>query len=59
MSVLKDEGREYVEQDLEFAGFIVLNCPLKSDSKSVKLRKSGHTNVMITGYAVLTAGHLA
>ena len=60
-SSLKDEGREQIEKDLTFAGFLVLDCPLKSDSKSVitELRKSDHKVVMITGDAVLTAAEVA
>lgn len=58
---LKDMGRDKVEQDLEFAGFLVLDCPLKSDTKSVitELRKSNHKCIMITGDAVLTAAEVA
>jgi cation-transporting ATPase 13A1 len=58
---LKDGGREKVEYNLIFAGFLVLDCPLKSDSKSVvsDLRKSGLDVVMITGDAILTAAEVA
>lgn len=58
---LKDKGRDFVEQSLEFAGFLVLDCPLKSDTKAVitELRKSNHNCVMITGDAVLTAAEVA
>jgi cation-transporting ATPase 13A1 len=61
LAVLKDKGRHHVEQDLMFAGFLVLDCPLKSDTKSVitELRKSGHSVVMITGDSVLTAAEVA
>jgi cation-transporting ATPase 13A1 len=61
VSQLKDKGREYVEQDFVFAGFLVLDCPLKADTKSVisELRKSNHRCVMITGDAVLTAAEVA
>jgi predicted P-type ATPase len=53
--------RHGIEQDMIFAGFLVLDCPIKSDSKSVitELRKSGHDNVMITGDAILTACEVA
>jgi len=55
------EDRAGVEQNLIFAGFLVLDCPLKSDSKAVlnELRKSKHGIVMITGDAILTATEVA
>lgn len=58
---LKEGGRDNVERNLNFAGFLVLDCPLKPDSKGVisELKKSGHTVVMITGDAVLTAAEVA
>jgi cation-transporting ATPase 13A1 len=61
VSSLKEEGRDKIEQDLTFAGFLILDCPLKPDSKTVvtELRKSGHDVVMITGDAVLTAAEVA
>ena len=57
----KKRGRAAVESGLVFAGFIVLDCPLKPDSKKVikELRNSGHHTVMITGDAVLTAAEVA
>ena len=61
VTALKEKGREYVEQDFVFAGFLVLDCPLKADTKSVitELRKSRHKCMMITGDAVLTAAEVA
>jgi manganese-transporting P-type ATPase len=58
---LKDSGRDAIERNLVFAGFLVLDCPLKPDSKSVisELRKSGHKVAMITGDAMLTAAEVA
>jgi cation-transporting ATPase 13A1 len=58
---LRDSGRVAVEQGLTFAGFLVLDCPLKPDSKAVisELRKSGHSVVIITGDAILTAAEVA
>ena len=61
LQLLKDKGRDKVECHLIFAGFLVLDCPLKPDSKSVisDLKKSGLGVVMITGDAILTAAEVA
>ena len=58
---LKDSGRDQVECNLLFAGFLVLDCPLKPDSKSIisDLKKCGLGVVMITGDAILTAAEVA
>ena len=57
----KEEGRHVIEKGLHFVGFLVLDCPLKPDSKDVikELKKTGHNTVMITGDAILTAVEVA
>ena len=58
---INDLKREDVEANLTFAGFLVLQCPLKDDAmKSVRmLNESSHRVVMITGDNPLTAVHVA
>ena len=58
---LRDAPRSKVETDLVFAGFLVFDCDLKADSKSVvkELRNSDHRVVMITGDSAYTAADVA
>merc|ERR550519_2124194 len=58
---LKELKREDLEQQLTFAGFVIISCPLKPDSKAVikELVNSSHQVAMITGDNPLTACHVA
>ncbi|KAK4243101.1 hypothetical protein C7999DRAFT_36582 [Corynascus novoguineensis] len=60
-SRINDLKRENVEADLHFAGFLVLQCPLKEDAKQAvqMLNESSHRVIMITGDNPLTAVHVA
>ena len=54
-------NREEIESDLIFAGFLLLHCPIKTDSGPVvsELWNSGNQVVMITGDAIYTAAEVA
>lgn len=54
-------SRQDVESKLQFGGFIVFHCPLKSDAIETiqMLNESSHRCVMITGDNPLTACHVA
>lgn len=58
---INDLKREDVEKDLVFAGFLVLQCPLKEDAMQAvrMLNESSHRVIMITGDNPLTAVHVA
>jgi cation-transporting ATPase 13A1 len=57
----RDLKREDIERSLNFGGFLVFDCDLKPDSKSVmkELIQSNHKVVMITGDSSYTACEVA
>lgn len=58
---IEEISRDVVESNLVFVGFLLLHCPVKSDSGPVvsELWNSGNRVVMITGDAMHTAVEVA
>ena len=57
----KDRPRDWVENELTFAGFIAFECKIRADSSTVvqALIDSDHYVAMLTGDALLTSLHVA
>lgn len=58
---VRELKREDIESKLVFAGFVIISCPIKPDTKSVikELIYASHKVMMITGDNPLTACHVA
>jgi cation-transporting ATPase 13A1 len=61
VQAFRGSSRADIECQLEFVGFLVFDCDLKADSKSVlrELRASNHRVIMITGDSAFTAAEVA
>jgi cation-transporting ATPase 13A1 len=61
LRTVAQQPRAVAEKGLTFAGFLIFDCDLKADSRSVvrELRASSHQVVMITGDSVYTAADVA
>ncbi|KAJ1362973.1 putative manganese-transporting ATPase catp-8 [Parelaphostrongylus tenuis] len=61
VSEIRDVKREVLESNLRFAGFVVISCPLKPDTKMMikEIVESSHKVAMITGDNALTACNVA
>jgi cation-transporting ATPase 13A1 len=60
-SQIENIRRQEIEKDMIFAGFLMLNCPLKEDTKHIihDLLFAQHQIMMITGDNALTACEVA
>lgn len=58
---VRELKREDIESNLVFAGFVIISCPMKPDTKIVirELIYASHKVMMITGDNPLTACHVA